>query len=74
MGKPKAVRNRKSEMTSCWVCAAFVAIVNLGINALLGFQTNRVFNLALIILFIMWVIFAIFHTIQYIKWKKKNNM
>lgn len=74
MGRQKAVRDRKSEMTSCWVCAAFIAIVNVVINVLLGFQSKSVFNLVLIILFVIWVAFAIFYTIQYRKWKKKNNM
>lgn len=30
MSKPRAIRNRKSEMISCWVCAAFIAILFIG--------------------------------------------
>ena len=36
MSKPRAIRNRKSEMISCWVCAAFIAILFIGKNLLIG--------------------------------------
>lgn len=73
MGKPQAIRNRKSEMVSCWVCAAFVAVVFLVKNLFIGANTMGVFNTALIILFAVWVLISLFYTFQYIKWKKKNN-
>ncbi len=74
MGKPQAIRNRKSEMISCWVCAAFIAVVFLVKNFFIGADTMGVFNLALILLFGIWVLISIFYTYQYIKWKKANNM
>lgn len=74
MGKPRAVRDRKSEMMSCWICVAFIAIVFVAKNLLIGFQSMGVFNLALIILFVIWIVIALFYTIQYKKWKKTNNM
>lgn len=74
MGKPQAIRNRKSEMVSCWVCAAFVAVIFLVKNLFIGANTMGVFNLALIILFVIWVLISIFYTFQYFKWKKKNNL
>ena len=69
MSKPRAIRNRKSEMISCWVCAAFIAILFIGKNLLIG-----VFNTALIILCVVWVLISLFYTIQDFKWKKANNM
>ena len=68
MSKPRAIRNRKSEMISCWVCAAFIAILFIGKNLLIGSGSMGVFNTALIILI------SLFYTIQYFKWKKANNM
>ena len=68
MSKPRAIRNRKSEMISCWVCAAFIAIL------LIGSGSMGVFNTALIILFVVWILISLFYTIQYFKWKKANNM
>lgn len=74
VGKPRAVRDRKSEMISCWICVAFVAIIFVGKNLLIGFETIGVFNIVLIVLFVLWVLFAVFYTFQYKKWKKNNNM
>jgi hypothetical protein len=74
MGKPRAVRNRKNEMVSCWVCALFVLIVLLVKTFFIGTKTMGVFNLALIILLIIWVLISVFYTFQYWKWKKKNKM
>lgn len=74
MGKPRAVRDRKSEMISCWICTAFIAIIFVAKNLLIGFQSMGVFNLALIILLVIWIVIALFYTIQYKKWKKTNNM
>ena len=68
MSKPRAIRNRKSEMISCWVCAAFIAILFIGSGSM------GVFNTALIILFVVWILISLFYTIQYFKWKKANNM
>ena len=48
MSKPRAIRNRKSEMISCWVCAAFIAILFIGKNLLIGSGSMGVFNTALI--------------------------
>lgn len=73
MSKPRAIRNRKSEMISCWVCAAFIAICLLE-NLLIGSGSMGVFNTALIILFVVWILISLFYTIQYFKWKKANNM
>lgn len=74
MSNSKGVRNRKSEMTSCWVCTAFVAIVYLVKNIFLGFELMGTVNIALMILFGIWAIISLFYTFQYRKWKKKNNM
>ncbi len=74
MGKPRAIRNRKSEMISCWVCAAFVAILFIAKNLLVGTDAMGVFNLALIILFVIWFFISVFYTFQYVKWKKENKM
>ncbi|MCI5731311.1 MAG: hypothetical protein MR304_07195 [Eubacterium sp.] len=74
MGKPRAVRDRKSEMISCWICAAFIAVIFIAKNILVGADAMGVFNLALIILFVVWVFISIFYTFQYFKWKKANNM
>ena len=49
MSKPRAIRNRKSEMISCWVCAAFIAILFIGKNLLIGSGSMGVFNTALFI-------------------------
>lgn len=73
MGKPGAIRNRKNEMISCWVCVAFVAAVYVLKGLLIGFQSTAVFNLAIFILFIVWVLIALFYTLQYWKWKKANS-
>lgn len=73
MGKPGAIRNRKNEMISCWVCVAFVAAVYVLKGLLIGFQSTAVFNLAIFILFIVWVLIAFFYTVQYWKWKKANS-
>ena len=35
---------------------------------------STVFNTALIILFVVWILISLFYTIQYFKWKKANNM
>ena len=74
MSKPRAIRNRKSEMISCWVCAAFIAILFIGKHLLIGSGSMGVFNTALIILFVVWILISLFYTIQYFKWKKANNM
>lgn len=74
MGKPQAIRNRKSEMISCWVCAAFVAIVFIVKNLLVGSNTMGVFNVALLLLFVVWILISLFYTFQYYKWKKSNNV
>lgn len=74
MGRPRGVRDRKSEMISCWICAAFVAVVFVAKNLLIGYLVLGTFNLALIILFVVWVLIAVFYTFQYKKWKKTNNM
>lgn len=74
MSKPRAIRNRKSEMISCWVCTAFVAILLIGKNLLIGSASMGVFNTALIILLVVWVVISLFYTFQYYKWKKENNM
>ena len=74
MSKPRAIRNRKSEMISCWVCAAFIANLLIGKNQLIGSGSMGVFNTALIILFVVWILISLFYTIQYFKWKKANNM
>ena len=74
MSKPRAIRNRKSEMISCWVCAAFIAILFIGKTLLIGSGSMGVFNTALIILFVVWILISLFYTIQYFKWKKANNM
>lgn len=74
MGKPQAIRNRKSEMISCWLCAAFVALVFIVKNLLVGSDTMGVFNLALLLLFGVWILISLFYTFQYYKWKKNNNM
>ena len=74
MGKPRAVRDRKSEMISCWICAAFIAVIFIAKYILVGADAMGVFNLALIILFVVWVFISIFYTFQYFKWKKANNM
>lgn len=74
MGKPRAVRDRKSEMISCWICAVFIAVIFIAKNILVGADAMGVFNLALIILFVVWVFISIFYTFQYFKWKKANNM
>lgn len=74
MGKPRAIRDRKSEMISCWICAAFIAVIFIGKNLLVGADAMGVFNLALIILFVVWVLISLFYTFQYSKWKKANNM
>ena len=74
MSKPRAIRNRKSEMISCWVCAAFIAILFIGKNLLIGCGSMGVFNTALIMLFVVWILISLFYTIQYFKWKKANNM
>lgn len=74
MGKPRAVRDRKSEMISCWICATFIAVIFIAKNILVGADAMGVFNLALIILFVVWVFISIFYTFQYFKWKKANNM
>ena len=74
MSKPRAIRNRKSEMISCWVCAAFIAILFIGKKLLIGSGSMGVFNTALIILFVVWILISLFYTIQYFKWKKANNM
>lgn len=73
MGKPGAIRNRKNEMISCWVCVAFVAAVYVLKGLLIGFQSTAVFNLAIFILFIVWVLISLFYTMQYWKWKKTNG-
>ena len=73
MSKPHAIRNRKSEMMSCWVCAAFVAVVFIVKNLFIGADTMGVFNMALILLFVVWVLISLFYTFQYIRWKKKNG-
>ena len=72
MSRQKAVRDRKSEMISCWVCAIFVAIVFLGKTLLIGFDTVSIFNIVLLILLLAWVMIAVFYTFQYRKWKKDN--
>lgn len=74
MSRQKAVRDRKSEMMSCWICAIFVAIIFVGKTLLIGFDTVRTFNIVLLVLLVLWVLIAIFYTFQYMKWKKKNNM
>lgn len=74
MGKPRAIRDHKSEMISCWVCAAFLAILLIAKTVLIGADTMGVFNLALMILFVVWVLISLFYTFQYWKWKKTNNM
>lgn len=74
MGKPRAIRDRKSEMLSCWVCAVVVAIIYVGKNLLIGFQSIGMFDLAFMILFIVWVLIALFYTVRYKKWKKDHNM
>lgn len=74
MGKPQAIRNRKSEMISCWVCTAFVAIIFLVMNFLLKTDSLGIFNLAVSVLFGVWVLISLFYTFQYIRWKKTNNM
>lgn len=73
MGKPQAIRNRKNEMISCWVCAVFVAIVFIVKNLLVGSTTMGVFNLALLVLLGVWILISLFYTFQYCKWKKSNN-
>ncbi len=74
MSKPRAIRDRKSEMTSCWVCALFVAIIFIAKNALIGFDTMGMFNWILIVLFGIWVGISVYYTVQYKRWKNKNNM
>ena len=74
MGKPRAIRDRKSEMISCWVCTAVIAVLFIAKNLLVGAETMGVFNMALIILFVVWMLISIFYTFQYRKWKKTNNM
>lgn len=73
MGKPGAIRNRKNEMISCWICVAFVVVVYVLKGLLIGFQSTAVFNLAIFILFIVWLLIALFYTLQYWKWKKANS-
>lgn len=73
MGKPRAVRNRKSEMTSCWVCVIFVAIVFCVKNFLIGFDMTSMFNIVVLIVFAVWLIAAVFYTIEYKKWKKDHT-
>lgn len=74
MGKPQAIRNRKSEMISCWVCAAFVAVVSIVMNFLLSVDALGVFNVVVGALFIVWILISLFYTYQYFRWKKSNNM
>lgn len=74
MGKPRAIRNRKSEMISCWVCVLFVAILLIGKNLLIGSSSMGMFNGIMIVLLIIWFFIAIFYTYQYYHWKKVNNM
>ena len=74
MSRQKAVRDRKSEMISCWVCTAVIAVLFIAKNLLVGAETMGVFNMALIILFVVWMLISIFYTFQYRKWKKTNNM
>lgn len=73
MGKPQAIRNRKNEMISCWVCTAFVAIVFSVMNFLLNVEALGVFNVAVSVLFIVWILISLFYTFQYLRWKKSNN-
>lgn len=72
-GKAGAIRNRKNEMISCWICVAFVVVVYVLKGLLIGFQSTAVFNLAIFILFIVWLLIALFYTLQYWKWKKANS-
>ena len=74
MGKPRAIRNRKSEMISCWICALFVAILLIGKNLLVGTSSMGLFNIIMIVLLVIWILISIFYTFQYRKWKKKNDM
>ena len=74
MGKPQAIRNRKNEMISCWVCTAFIAVVFIVKNVLVGSDTMGLFNLALILLFGVWILISLFYTFQYYKWKRTNKM
>lgn len=74
MSRQKAVRDRKSEMISCWICAIFVALIFFGKMLLIGPGSISTFNIVLLILLFVWVLIAIFYTIQYRKWKKKNDM
>lgn len=74
MSKQKAIRDRKGEMISCWVCAAFVAIIYLGKILLIGFDSASTFQAVLLVLFVVWILIAVFYTVQYGRWKKKNGM
>lgn len=74
MSKPRAIRNRKSEMISCWVCAAFIAILFIGKNLLIGSGSMAYLTLHLLFYLSYGFLISLFYTIQYFKWKKANNM
>ncbi len=66
MGKPKAIRNRKNEMISCWICALFVMILYVVKGFLLGFGTGSI-DVALWVLCAVWVVISIVYAVIWIK-------
>lgn len=74
MGKPRAIRDRKSEMLGCWACFAFVAILLIAKTLLIGASGMGFFNIIMMVLLVVWLFIALFYTYQYYKWKKINQM
>ncbi len=72
MGKPRPIRNRKNEMTSCWACSVFVLIIFIVKNMLMGGALFSTFNIVLMVLFAVWVGISVFYTIQYFQKREKE--
>ncbi len=73
MLKKRPIRNRKSEMASCWACTVFLLIILLGKFFLLGFDSISVIDYAILVLIGMWFVISLIYTILYFRYREPKE-
>lgn len=73
MGKPRAIRNRKNEMISCWVCTFVLVLVYLAKTVFIGNTTVGTLDVVLWLLTGIWFCISVFYTVQFVRKRERKQ-